>query len=338
VSFEIPEEDRLAALLAEAGPRLQPPSAQQQAWENLFRRELGTVVAARRRRRRAFYAAAAAALLLTVAVALLPNPTREPAFIVAEVVATIDGNQSFRDGDRLPALTTGSSVHVDQTVRTANGGLLALAYHGADVRLNSDTTVLFHAASIELINGSIYVDTGAQGHSALPVVVTTALGSFSHLGTQFMVTVDDAQGVTAAVRAGTINVRTSSVQRNLNATATDAEIVTISRSGAIETQRVDRYGERWSWVVSSAPGRTIDGLSADEVLSWIANETGRELKYASPQLASEARNMIRIRATSRPMNPQQALKLLPAITSLHIDDSKGVDLLVSSSEGDPDPD
>lgn len=331
------EEDGLAALLTEAGRRPQPPEATKQAWEALFRDELSRVVAARHRRRNAAYGAAAAVMLLVAGIVVLLGPAGQtpPPLAVAEVVTTSQGNRLFSAGANAALLTGGSTVYVDQTIRTASSGMLALAYRGADVRLNSDTTVVFHTASIELISGSIYVDTGGDMRkpAALPVVISTALGSFSHLGTQFMVTADDAKGVTAAVREGTIHLRTDRVQRNFNATAADAEIVKISRSGAIETQRIARHGGPWDWVVSSAPGRVINGLSAHEVLGWIARETGRELQYAPPELATVAAAAT-IGAPAEQMNPQQALKFLNAVTSLHVDDSASVDLLVTSSEGD----
>ncbi|MDH3642773.1 MAG: FecR family protein, partial [Gammaproteobacteria bacterium] len=218
MSSRDPEEEQLQALLAEAGRREQPPTAKQQQFEAVFRRELQPVVAARRQRRRSFYAASAAVVVLAAGVAVLLSPAVQPPIVVAEVVSAVDGNQTFSNGGSGAPLIEGSSVHMGQTVRTSRQGMLALVYRNADVRLNRDTTVRFHAARIELIDGTIYVDTGNdRPRGAPPVVITTPLGSFSHVGTQFMVDVDNNREVTAAVREGTIRLRTDNVQRNFGA-------------------------------------------------------------------------------------------------------------------------
>lgn len=323
-----PEEDRLRALLAEAGRRPQPPEAKKQEWEALFRRELSHVVTAKRQQRRTVYAASAAALLVFAGAFLVLNPAVQQPIVVAEVMTAVDGNQSFSNGVKA-TLSRGSIVHAGETVRTAAEGMLALAYRDADVRLNSNTTIRFHAARIELIDGSIYVDTGMdRPQGALPVIVTTPLGSFSHVGTQFMVAVQDSIEVTAAVREGTIMLRTEDVQQHLVADEDSAEFVRISGSGEIETDRTPRYGDQWAWVVSSSPGKLIDGLPAHEVFSWIERETGLALRYASPQVAAAAASY-HMGAYDEPMNPRQALKIVDATTKFHIDDSSGVELLVT---------
>jgi len=324
------EEERLQALLAEAGRRPQLPEAKKKAWEALFRRELGTIVTARRQRRRTFYAATAAVMVGVAGVLLLLGPPLQQSIVVAEIVSAVHGNQTFRNGAKIAPLIEGSKVHVGQTVRTAAQGTLALAYRNADVRLHTDTTVRFDAARIELIKGSIYVDTGTDHqHGALPVIITTPLGSFSHLGTQFMVAVDDAHEVMAAVREGSIILRTQHVQQNFTASQDMAQLIRISGSGAIETEQAERHGQLWAWVVASSPGRVIDGLSAHEVLGWIARELGLRLAYANKEVRQVATENS-MHAPNIPVGPRQALSQVRAtFESFQVDDSAGVELLVS---------
>lgn len=328
------EEQQLQALLAQAGRREQPPLDKQQQFEAVFRRELQPVITAKRQRRRSFYAATAAVTVLAAGVALLLSPPVQPPIVVAEVVSAVDGNQTFSNGGKNEPLTDGSSVHVGQTVRTSRQGMLALAYRDADVRLNRDTTVRFHAARIELIDGTIYIDTGNdRQHGAPPVVITTRLGSFSHVGTQFMVDVDNNREVTAAVREGTIRLRTDNVQKNIAATADEAKTVTLSRSGDLDTRPAPRSGELWSWVVGSSPGKVVSGLTGDEILAWIARETGQRVRYADAQSRATAMNEKMIGRGDQPISPGQALAQLRAtFVSIEVDDSHGEVLLVSTRD------
>ena len=301
-----------------------PTRQKKQAWEALFRRELGGVIAVNRQRRQTLYGGLAAIMVLAAGVFLLLSPPAQQAIVVAEVMSTIDDNQTFRNGNKADPLTQGSSVHVGQTIRTAATGMLALAYRNADIRLNVNTTVRFHAAAIELISGGIYVDTGDHPHTELPVIVTTVRGSFSHVGTQFMVEVDvsashngaGAEEVKAAVREGVIMLRTEDVQRNFSPTDGGAEVVTISRSGTIDTQVVERNGDLWDWVVTTSPGRKINGLSYDEVLHWIAREMGLTVKYASKQAERVARKESFNAPDDDTTQPLVALRQIPGISSL----------------------
>ena len=324
-----PEEEQLQALLREAGRRPQPPEDKRQEWEVLFRRELDIAVTTKRRQRRTSYAATAAVAVLLAGVFLLFSPQLQQPIVVATVATTVDGNQTFYNGDKLPSLVEGSSVHVGQTIRTAGEGMLALSYRRADVRLNRDTTVRFHAARIELIDGSIYVDTGGEGeHGALPVVISTTFGSFSHTGTQFMVTLDDTQGVVAAVREGIIMLLTDDDQKQFNADEDGPRVVRVSRAGSIEDYAADRHGELWAWVLQSSPGKVINGLSADEILNWIAREMGLELRYANPDAKQAAEDAMQV-TNDDAVGPQQALEWVDRTAWLTVDTSNGVQLLVS---------
>lgn len=323
------EEQRLRSLLEAAGKRPQPPEPQRQEWEALFRGEIGKVVADRRQRQRIRWGAAAAVVVAAVAVFLLVNPQPQPTLLAGEVVSATDGNRTYFDGRRLDPLTVGSPINVGQTVHTESAGSLALAYRGADVRLKGSTMVRFHTAHIELMAGAVYVDTQGHSPSALPVIIATELGTFSHVGTQFMVAVEQDRAVTAAVREGTIMLRTDDVQKNFSASADGAELVRISATGSIDTTRVPRTGPSWSWVTEASPGKVIDGLSADEILRWIARESGTRLNYADDASAQVARRSTS-RAPQQPMSPARALSFLVQTTSLRVEQTDANDMLVRS--------
>ncbi len=333
------EERRLAALLREAGRRPQPSQAQLERWQAQFQSELG----ARRRwwsGRAAGVAVAACAALLAVAVLLLPEQAAPPpAAPVAEVVTAFGGNVARAGtGDGGPngrSLAAGDAIAVGERVESGLYSGLGLRYQGADLRLDASTTVVFAAERIELVTGRVYVDTG-EGFAQKTVRVHTPLGWFEHVGTQFLVAVVDGE-VHGAVREGRIVLHHDGAELLLSAAADAARLIVVD-DGVTRESAVPTSGDLWAWTEASSAGLDLSGLSADEVLRWVARERGQRLDYASPAVRRAAENARQRGTAGVRLGPAEALEVINLSTQLRVR-AQGDRLSVSlASEADEDAD
>jgi hypothetical protein len=60
------------------------------------------------------------------------------------------------------------------------------------------------------------------------------------------------------------------------------EKLTVPEGAAARRQRLSPYGGEWEWVELLAPPFATDGRSVGEISSWVAEQTGRELAFATP--------------------------------------------------------
>lgn len=337
VRAEQPEADaQFQRLFAAVGKREQPSDAQLERWQHGFVTEL----AAQRRRvrtRRVAAGALACAAALVIAVGVrLSTPAAPDAAAVAEVVAAFGGNVARR-GEQLRSLQAGSDVLEGERVESGLRSGLALRYRNADVRVAADTSVTFRPAVIELQHGAVYVDTGTSGLPPGALQVRTALGSISHRGTQFMVEVTDGR-LLAAVREGAIVVQNQAQTVDATASPGTATLIELGVAGEITRSAVPACGDLWSWTLAAAPGMTLAGHSADELLRWAARERCQILQYSTDQAARLAASAP-IAGASGTVQPGQAIKLVSAATGLRVTGSPPEPLTVEiASEADQDPD
>jgi hypothetical protein len=282
------EDELLPRLLRALGPQPTLPDDMKHTWAATFSRELMKRNALRRQqRRRAVGLAGAAVALLAVAVAVV---NREPPALVAvaQIVAAIGPNEASGDRTTVP-LRAGDGVAAGQTVRTGADGYLALRYHDVDVRLKSDTVVVTHPTGLELMRGALYVDAGSTPSGGPTLLIETAFGTLAHVGTQFVVTLTDSQ-MRAAVREGSIAISAAGTRRTVS--AVDGAREAVIADGVITVNPIAPVGGIWDWVVTAAPGYPIDGVSADQFLTWAARQLGAKLDYASEATRVHARLVV----------------------------------------------
>lgn len=307
------DDAALAAVLRAAGRRPEPDEAQLERWQQQLAAELVGARSRQRRRRYGRLAAAAAVIVVAVVVGLRLGPgTLEPVH-VAQVLRTVGGNASEGAVGLRRTLATGDTVSDGDLLTTGIGSGLALAYRGAEVRLDADTAMRIGAETLTLESGRVYVDTGRGAARSLRVA--TPAGDFRHTGTQFLVVVD-GDSVMGAVREGSIRFLHADGVLTLTADALTARQIMVDAEGAREAS-LPRLGGPWAWVTTAAPGLSLAGRSADDALRWAARELGLALDYADADSARRAR-AVRLGGSPAPVAPQEALEVVAQAAALEV--------------------
>ncbi len=265
--------------LANVPKRQDPARAKLERWEAVFRRELEQKISARKQRR-AYVGAAAVIVLALVGLAQLIAPQAPTAPTVATVVSDKNGNKLLRDRESSP-VARGLEIKVGDALVTGQQGHVSLAYRGTDIRLKRDTSVRFHTAMLELLHGTVYVDSHRHGGADAAVVIATAQASFTHTGTQYLVATQDGE-VVAAVREGSIivNSKADTTGAPITADASNgAQQIRITASGEIERRSILSHGGVWEWVAGAAPAFSKANAKWHDVLLWATRELGLALTY-----------------------------------------------------------
>lgn len=331
------ERDLVAELIQAAGRRERPPAdtygetleAATAAWRRKVR--------GRRRRRR--YGLAAAVLALALGAGLvLRNLPPEPLLEVARTDRVI-GTAALRT-----AASAEWATLRDQTVGLPAGSLLrtgaasrlgVLLAGGASLRLAEDTEIVLDSATrIRVLAGKVYLDTegtsvgdtggdtggsaegdapgaagtegGVNGGKALQVV--TAAGTVRNLGTRFEVFY--RQGVyRLRIRDG----RVSLARESGSLAGGPGEQLTITPGGELERARIAADDPEWQWVESVAPAPEVDEQPVSKLLEWVARETGREIRYETPEVREKTATTV-LHGSVRHLAPLDALSVMLAAT------------------------
>lgn len=296
-------DDTLAALIRSAGKRPEPRAAD-------YERVLAASRAAwqgkiRARRRILWLQALAASMVVAVAVALgvwqmTPPP---PAATLAELRGPVE--MLAGDGRWLP-LSRPQVVPAGSRLRTAAaaGAVLALE-RGAALQLHALTEITLASASrIELAAGTVYYDSGVN--DAQPIEIATPFGTIRDLGTQFEVFAA-AAGVRIRVREGSVEVLDSAAAAPLTGAA--GEQVSVDERGAVDRQPFATDAPEWDWTAVLGDTLLVDGRTVFEVLSWVARETGKTLRFADPTAEQRARRAT-LSGGAVPLTPREALDVV----------------------------
>lgn len=307
--------DALARLIRAAGARQVPPSdAAERVYavaESVWR---GTV--ARRRRRRAAWAVAAG-LVLAAAVARLAGDVGDPApaamaartdRVVGDVAALAPGDTVWRPvaGDRAP-IPAGTRLRSG----TAAGAGLVLT-GGTSLRLGASSEILLESASrAHLRSGRVYVDAGPLPGAANPLEIVTAQGSVSHVGTQFELAYGQ-EGLRLRVREGRVLLQRGGSATSAAAGGTE---IFLGADGTLRRATVAGHGPDWDWVQALAPTPELRDRPLSVLLQWVARETGREVRFARPELRERA-GRTTLHGAAESLLPMEAMAAVLATTDL----------------------
>lgn len=305
------ESDLIELLLRRAGPRSEPPV-------DAYRQVYAAATAAfrdktvrRRERQWTLWASAAAVALLAIALVFQWTPRsagRSELARVERVIGLVEkstGDTWRALGEARTPLTTGMKL------RTRGGGRVALALSGGgSLRLAAETEVMLDAPGrLYVRQGTIYVDSGARpGASRLEIV--TPAGTARDVGTQFELQVAGS-ALRLRVREGSVSIDRGG--RSLTGGA--GEQIAIDVLGGISRDVIAPDDEAWQWAESIAPTPDMDGKPAAELIAWVARETGRELRYVSPNVEQRASSVI-LHGNIRNLAPLAALEAMLATTDL----------------------
>lgn len=303
------ESDMVAALIRAAGRRAQPP-------EPAYNQVLGAALTAfrartARRRERNWLIGAVAAGVAGVFISLLlqhQTGTLQPR--AATLVRTF-GAVEIRTADRWkPLAESRDSISAGTELRTLAGGGAALSLgKGVSLRLASATEVRFDGPhDILLQDGLLYLDKRASLGTGLRI--GTPLGTVRDVGTQFEVRVTDGL-LRVRVREGRVEIDRAG--GHVNGAAGDQ--VEIDVLGTVVRSTIAATDPAWQWAEAMATAPDIDGRPATELLAWVARETGRRLRYASPEVEQRAAAVI-LHGNIRHLTPLAALDAMLATTDL----------------------
>ncbi len=296
------EEEEMRSLLEDAGPRPLIPeddlAAITEAARATWLRRYGARRTPARLGWRWVGLAAAAALAVALGLAWWvrtpePAPAAPPAVASIEVLTGVIRMRGTPGeapvllspdalGHPLPA---GSELETGEGTG-ATGRVALRVAGGASVRLDAGTRVrLASASSLYLVQGAVYVDTGAGSPGEM--AVRTAAGLFQDVGTQFEVRIE-GRGEEAVTR---LRVREGRVVLNHGGGAVTTgvgEELRVRGDGHLVRRPAAIYGPEWDWVLRTAPRLHIEGLKVRAFLDWIAREEGWRLEFADQKAASLA--------------------------------------------------
>lgn len=313
--------DTVAQLMRTAGRRADPPAA---AYEQTLAAATAVWQAKlqRRRQRRVFGAIAASLVLASTTTLLVIRLQQEPAQIMGRtdrIIGTVELRASPDDRwvtlrNEMQNLAVGS--HMRTSAGSRAGVVLA---SGVSVRLADATDVVLESESrVRVLAGKIYLDTGTGDRedvanvasNARRIEVITAIGTASDIGTQFEVQYRD-NAYRLRVREGRVllNRRSGKIDSGVG------EQLTIDARGAVERTHIPAEAAEWEWVQSIAPAPDIDEQPVMVLLTWVARETGKSVRFEGAEARRRASTTI-LHGNIRHLAPLEALAVMLATTHL----------------------
>jgi len=243
------------------------------------RREWARDAMKQRLRRWAFPAAIAATALLAVAVVLQPAPPVTADLPIGTVARAVGGIEP----GSLPL--AGEHIYAGQKLATGAGQRLSILLNmSQSLRIDENTTLVASSRNeFRLLRGRVYADTGDFMYRDKGLVIETAMGFITDVGTQFAVAVGDER-LDVAVREGRVDVSRESG----DLVAVAGERLRLQRGGEATIDALASNDPYWEWATSLAPVFDIESQSLLEFLRWAARETGRELVFANNELRMAA--------------------------------------------------
>lgn len=303
--------DTLAELIRAAGHRQAPPA---EAYRAALAAATTTWRARVRRGRqwRALAWAAAAGVVAILAAALLQ--WRLPAVPQADVVRiarAIGTVQALDGGAWLPVEERGAALPAGTQLRTVAGSRAGLLLdNGVSLRLAAATEVQVDSAQrVYVTRGMVYVDTGADRRGNAMEIITPA-GKARDVGTQFELLVSGA-ALRLRVREGRVEID----RGDQSFAGAAGEQLSIDTLGRMTRGVIAPDDAAWQWTQGLGPAPQLDGRPATELLAWAARETGRVVRYASPDAQQQAERVI-LRGNMSHLAPLEALEVMLATTDL----------------------
>jgi len=221
--------------------------------------------------------AMAASAILALALVLQPAPPVATVVPVGTVAKTV-GLQSQR-------YANGAEIFPGDTLATGPGGGMSIRLSNAEsLRLDQETTLVVVAANrFELAGGRVYADTGNFMFRDKGLVIDTAMGTVTDVGTQFAVDVG-AGSLDVAVREGRVDV----VNEGQEFVAVAGERMRLDAGQGATFEELAAHDDYWDWVSSLAPAYDLENRSLLDFLRWATRETGLELVFTSNDLRMAA--------------------------------------------------
>jgi ferric-dicitrate binding protein FerR (iron transport regulator) len=318
------QDDKLAQLLASVEPRKAPPAHIEAQVRAAVHAEWLHLTQRRKAKQQHRWLAAAAVLVCAISVGWWVRNTIDTkgqvtvassaAATTVAVIAQLHGAAALNDVIAAPT----NQIHSSDVLRThENAGMRIELQNGASLRVAANTELHWLAVdSVQLVQGAVYVDSHAN---AAPFTIHTPHGDVTHLGTRYLVDVEQ-QLLRVAVREGEVAIHPA--RNQLSDRMSDQVSV-----GALQQVQMEANGEIvrndlqlgdvvWQWADALAQPFTMENRSVAEFLQWVASETGCELNYSSATVKNAASNTV-LHGQSGTQAPLQAMQVVLATTDFH---------------------
>jgi ferric-dicitrate binding protein FerR (iron transport regulator) len=184
---------------------------------------------------------------------------------------------------------------------------------GMNVRATPGTRLqLASSYEITLNKGSIYLDS-YDTEQPDPFTVTTVFGTARDIGTQFMVSLNDADAWSVQVRDGQVTIADDDHRMSLRS----GDAITISAGNDVSERSISTHDTSWHWSETARPNYNIEDRYLNDYLLWVSRETGRELTFGS-ESARESATRTRIHGTIDGLSASKSLKHVLETTDLQL--------------------
>jgi len=265
-----------------------------------------------RRRRKTWLWAAGAAVAATAVIGLVIAQWIDlDAMLGAKPTATIvriEGNLQVEiSADTIHTLAAAEAVRSGKWLYTdtSSRALIQLA-SGHQLRMDTDTRIVFEKPTrIRVDRGAVYVDSATANGRGLAVV--TDLGTARDIGTRFEVRHSHDELV-VRVRDGQVELTRASGRYSILAGVE----LSLTSDGSASRREIRADGPEWDWTLEVCPSFQLDEATALGFMQWVAAETGRTLRFSTPEVEAFASDTV-LHGTVNGMNPGEAAEtILPS--------------------------
>lgn len=283
-----PEDDPIARLLEQAGPRPVAPDERLDRVRETVRAHWRVEVSAAPRRRTSVWATAALAAAAAVAVVVgwgLWSRSEHPPGAGKPMAVLLKSEGSIRLAGGAP-LRAGDALAPGASIESAADGRAALELaDGTSLRIDSGTRVrLLSGPTLDFEQGAIYLDSGRAQMRHAFLEVRTRWGVVRDIGTQFEVRLAGDE-MWLSVREGLATLAHSG-----RSFAAPAGTRLVARESGVESRALE--GPDWSWVLAIAPAFEMEGRTLAYYLDWLSRETGWRVEFADPAIARESSTIV----------------------------------------------
>lgn len=303
-------KDQADNILKQLKQRTMPDAEKQQAarqhvmahWQNNLKKQS--------RQRYAWTAAVAASTVMVFALVLFMNIDSDnnqfsPMYQQVDIHGTIMFEQ---DPNKPQPMTPDTRLKPGDVIQSSDESYLVWHLNdGSELRQAPNTRITWqNEQRIDLLAGQLFHNTDVTP-SAKPFVISTNLGTVSHVGTQYVVN-HQPNELQVAVKTGEVSINNHQEKHTIK----HNELISISPSGAEPVQIFSSHNHPlWSWTFKTEQPYSLNGQSLHDFVVWISQKADLTVNWHGLQ---EAAKNVSLQGTINNMTVDMALKTVFAST------------------------
>lgn len=312
-------KEQADTILKQLKQRTEPDAAKQQAAKQAVMAHWQENLKKQRRQRFAWTAAVAASVIVVFALVLVINFNNDSQKLPAmyqqvDIHGTIMLEQ---DSHKVQPMTADVSLKPGDIIASSSDGYLIWHLNdGSELRQGSDTRIVWQSdQQIELLTGQLFHNTDIT-QSAEPFMISTKLGSVSHVGTQYVVK-HQPNRLQVAVKSGRVNISRQQKQHTVKIN----ELMSISPDGVESVHTFTGHNHpMWSWTFKTQQPYALNGQSLYDFVHWLSQKADLTVDWQGLQ---EAAKNVSVQGTINNMSVEKALQTVFASTNYHYQINQG---------------